>query len=183
MTKHATKIHGAWLLRPELFADERGYFLESWSSRAFSDLGIDVTFVQDNQSRSRRNVLRGLHYQAGSAAQGKLVWVASGAVFDVMVDLRSGSPSFGRWEACVLSAESHERLWIPPGCAHGFLVVSDYAEFFYKCTAPYVPGTERTLRWDDPDLHIGWPLGEGVVPVLSAKDAAGQSFAECEKYP
>jgi dTDP-4-dehydrorhamnose 3,5-epimerase len=182
MTKHKTKIHGAWLLRPKLFSDERGFFLESWNVHTFSNLGINEHFVQDNQSRSLRNVLRGLHYQVGSATQGKLVWVTSGTVFDVIVDLRSTSPSFGLWHGLLLSAKTHERLWVPAGCAHGFLVTSEHADFHYKCTAPYVPHAERTLKWDDEELDISWPLVSGEPPIISRKDACGMSFAECEKF-
>jgi dTDP-4-dehydrorhamnose 3,5-epimerase len=182
MTKHKTKIQGAWLLRPKLFSDERGFFLESWNVQTFSGLGINEHFVQDNQSRSLRNVVRGLHYQVGSAAQGKLVWVTSGTVFDVMVDLRSNSPSFGLWHGCLLSSETHERLWVPAGCAHGFVVTSEYADFHYKCTTPYVPEAERTLKWDDSKLGIAWPPLGGAAPIISLKDACGVSFAECEKF-
>jgi dTDP-4-dehydrorhamnose 3,5-epimerase len=182
MEKTATKISGAWLLRPKVFGDARGFFFESWNRKVFRDLGLDLDFVQDNHSRSSRNVLRGLHYQAGAAAQGKLVWVTSGTVFDVLVDLRKSSPTFGQWDGYMLTSENHERLYVPPGCAHGFLVVSDIADFHYKVTQPYAPETERALLWEDPDLSITWPLAASAKPVLAARDAAAPPFRDCEKY-
>jgi dTDP-4-dehydrorhamnose 3,5-epimerase len=182
MQKFPTKIHDAFLLKPRVFGDARGFFLESWNRDTFRDLGIDADFVQDNHSRSSRHVLRGLHYQASTAAQGKLVWVTSGTVFDVLVDLRKSSPTFGVWDGYMLTSEAHERLWVPPGCAHGFLVASDIADFHYKVSAPYAPMTERSLRWDDPDLSIDWPIQIGIDPIVSDKDAAAATFAECEKY-
>jgi dTDP-4-dehydrorhamnose 3,5-epimerase len=182
MTKYPTKIHDAFLLKPKVFGDPRGFFLESWNRDTFRSLGIDADFVQDNHSRSARNVLRGLHYQAGAAAQGKLVWVTSGTVFDVLVDLRKSSPTYGVWDGYMLTSEAHERLWVPPGCAHGFLVVSDIADFHYKVSAPYDTSTERSLRWDDPDLSIDWPIQIGIVPIVSPKDTTSASFAGCEKY-
>ena len=182
MEKITTKIHDAYLLKPKVFGDARGFFLESWNRQAFRELGIDFDFVQDNHSRSARNVLRGLHYQAGSAAQGKLVWVTSGTVFDVLVDLRKSSPTYGVWDGYMLTSEAHERLWVPPGCAHGFLVVSDLADFHYKVSMPYAPETERALRWDDPTLSINWPLEIGILPIVSPKDAIASSLEECEKY-
>lgn len=183
MQKHPTKIHDAWLLKPEVFGDARGFFLESWNREKFRKMGIDHDFVQDNHSRSSKGVLRGLHYQAGTAAQGKLVWVTSGAVFDVIVDLRRSSPTFGVWDGYALTADEHERLWVPPGCAHGFLVLSETADFHYKVTAPYAPDAERALVWNDADLAIKWPIPEGEEPLLSAKDAAAATLRDCEKYP
>lgn len=177
-----TKIHQALLLMPKVFRDPRGFFLESWNRETFRESGLDLEFVQDNHSRSSRGVLRGLHYQVGDAAQGKLVWVTSGEVFDVIVDLRRSSPTFGHWDGYALSAERHERLWIPPGCAHGFLAVSEAADVCYKVTAPRDPCAERFLRWDDPTLAIRWPLSETGIPILSAQDAAASSFEECQKY-
>jgi dTDP-4-dehydrorhamnose 3,5-epimerase len=182
MTKHPTKIHGAWLLKPKVFGDDRGFFLESWNRTTFQDIGLDVDFVQDNHSRSTKNVLRGLHYQIGDAAQGKLVWVSSGAVFDVIVDLRRSSPTFGKWDGYTLNAQTHDRLWVPPGCAHGFLVLSETADFHYKVTTPYNAQLERALHWQDPELSIPWPLDNITMPRLSAKDATAPFFQHSEKY-
>lgn len=172
-----TKIAGAWIWTPEIKADLRGFFLESWRKGPG-----EPEFVQDNHSRSARGVLRGLHYQAGEAAQGKLVWVTSGEVYDVIVDLRQSSPTFGQWESFVLGATAHARLFVPAGCAHGFLVLSESADFHYKVTKPRDPEAERCLQWDDKDLGIPWPRETGVQPILSEKDRAGLSFKECEKY-
>lgn len=177
-----TKVDGALLLKPRVFGDARGFFLEMWNRRAYQEIGVDVDFVQDNHSRSAKGVLRGLHYQIGAAAQGKLVWVSSGVVFDAFVDLRLDSPTFGRWDGHMLTAENHERLWVPPGCAHGFLVLSDSADFHYKCTNYYSPQDERVLQWDDPSIGIQWPLPEGTEPLLSARDENGRQFAESEYY-
>jgi dTDP-4-dehydrorhamnose 3,5-epimerase len=182
MEKTATQISGAWLLRPKVFGDARGFFFESWNRQVFRDLGFDVDFVQDNHSRSSRNVLRGLHYQAGAAAQGKLVWVTSGTVFDVIVDLRRSSPTFGQWDGYMLNSEKHERLYVPPGCAHGFLVVSEMADLHYKVTKPYAPEAERAILWKDPELSIRWPLTANEEPLLVARDAAAPLFRDCEKY-
>jgi len=182
MKKLPTKIHDAWLLKPKIFGDARGFFLESWNRETFRDIGLDLDFLQDNHSRSSKQVLRGLHYQPGDAAQGKLVWVTSGTVFDVIVDLRKSSPTYGVWDGYMLTTDAHERLYVPPGCAHGFLVVSANTDFHYKVTMPYNPQAECTLRWDDPDLAIDWPLEIGIEPILSAKDKAAPSFKDCEKY-
>lgn len=182
MEKFPTKINEAWLLRPRVFGDARGFFLESWNRETFRAMGLDLDFVQDNHSRSSKHVLRGLHYQIGSTAQGKLVWVATGAVFDVIVDLRESSPTFGVWDGYMLTSEKHERLYIPPGCAHGFLVTSEACDFFYKVTAPYNPSAERTLRWNDASLGINWPLESASPPIVSPRDAAALTFAECEKF-
>lgn len=175
-----TEIPDVVLLEPRVFGDERGFFFESWNRRTLAGLGIDADFVQDNHSRSARNVLRGLHYQI-EHAQGKLVRVIAGEIFDVAVDLRKSSPTFGRWVAFTLSAASRNMAWIPPGFAHGFCVTSDYAEFLYKVTDYWHPGSERTLAWDDPDLAIPWPLTG--APLLAAKDAAGTRLADAEVYP
>jgi len=175
----ATQHPEVLLLRPKVFGDARGFFFESYNRKAFSELGIDAEFVQDNHSRSAKGVLRGLHYQI-SQPQGKLVRVVAGEVFDVAVDLRRSSPHFGRVASFRLSAESHEMAWIPPGFAHGFLVLSDHAEFLYKTTDYYAPEFERCLRWNDPALDIAWPL-DGT-PLLSAKDQAGLPLAECEVF-
>jgi len=182
MQKIPTKIHDAYLLKPKIFGDARGFFLESWNRKTFRELGINADFVQDNHSRSSKHVLRGLHYQSGASAQGKLVWVTSGTVFDVIVDLRKSSPTYGAWDGYNLTTEAHERLWVPPGCAHGFLVVSDIADFHYKVTTPYSPKDERALRWDDPALGITWPIAIGINPIVSTKDAAAASFTDCEKF-
>jgi dTDP-4-dehydrorhamnose 3,5-epimerase len=182
MEKFPTTIHDAWLLKPKVFGDPRGFFLESWNRETFRDNGLDLDFVQDNHSRSSKGVLRGLHYQIGDAAQGKLVWVTSGTVFDVIVDLRQNSPTFGAWDGYVLNTETHDRLYIPPGCAHGFLVLSETCDFFYKATQPYNPQADRSLRWNDSDLAIEWPIEIGVEPIVSPKDASAVSFAECEKF-
>lgn len=177
-----SEIHQALLLKPKIFRDLRGFFLESWNKESFRREGLDADFVQDNQSSSLQGVLRGLHYQAGHAAQGKLVWVAAGCVFDVIVDLRRSSPTYAKWEGRMLVAENYERLWIPPGCAHGFLTLSPTANVCYKVTAPRDPRAEQFLRWDDPTLAIRWPLSEIGTPVLSAKDSSALSFEQCEKY-
>jgi dTDP-4-dehydrorhamnose 3,5-epimerase len=182
MQKIPTKIHDAYLLKPKVFGDARGFFLESWNKKTFQELVGDFDFVQDNHSRSSKHVLRGLHYQSGDAAQGKLVWVTSGTVYDVLVDLRKSSPTYGQWDGYYLTADAHERLWVPPGCAHGFLVVSETADFHYKVTTLYSPKDERALRWDDPELAITWPIEIGIEPLVSPKDASAASFADCEKY-
>jgi len=177
----ATAIPEVKLLEPRVFGDDRGFFMESYNRRTFTELtGIDVDFVQDNHSRSAKGVLRGLHYQIRQP-QGKLVRVVSGAVFDVAVDLRRSSPTFGRWVGEVLSEENRRQLWVPAGFAHGFLVLSDTAEFLYKTTDYYAPEHERCIAWNDPDLNVAWPLG-GTVPSLSAKDAQGLSFRDAELF-
>ncbi|MFN3544736.1 MAG: dTDP-4-dehydrorhamnose 3,5-epimerase [Thiobacillus sp.] len=166
-------------LQPRILEDARGFFFESYNRRVFAELGIQGEFVQDNHSRSKRGVLRGLHYQIRQP-QGRLIRVVVGEVFDVAVDLRRPSSNFGRAFTNRLSAETHEMLWIPPGFAHGFLVLSDYAEFLYKTTDYYAPDAERCLAWDDPELNIPWPL-DGA-PLLSAKDQAGLPLAQCEVF-
>jgi len=175
----ATQHPEVLLLRPKVFGDARGFFFESYNRKAFAELGITAGFVQDNHSRSAQGVLRGLHYQI-SQPQGKLVRVVAGEVFDVAVDLRRSSPHFGRAASFRLSAEAHEMAWIPPGFAHGFLVLSDHAEFLYKTTDYYAPQFERCLRWNDPALNIAWPLGG--EPLLSAKDQTGLTLAESEVF-
>lgn len=175
----STHIHGLLILEPKVFGDERGFFFESFNQRQFKELtGLDVDFVQDNHSRSAKNVLRGLHYQI-QQPQGKLVRVVQGKVFDVVVDLRRSSPTFGQHVGIELSAENKRMFWIPPGFAHGFVVLSETAEFLYKTTDYWAPEFERSLLWSDPALAIAWPL-DGA-PQLSAKDQAGKSFdaAEC----
>ena len=174
-----TTIPEVVLLEPKVFGDDRGFFYESWNKRTFSELGIAADFVQDNHSKSQKNVLRGLHYQI-EHAQGKLVRVAAGSVYDVAVDLRRSSPTFGQWVGFTLSAEDKCMAWIPPGFAHGFCVTSDSAEFLYKTTDYWSPAHERTLLWNDPQLAIPWPLtGE---PLLAAKDAVGKPFAQAETF-
>lgn len=169
------------LVRPQVFGDARGYFFESWEARKFAAAGLDIHFVQDNYSRSIQGTLRGLHYQL-QQPQGKLVRVTSGEVYDVAVDIRRSSPTFGRYVATVLSADNKHQLWIPPGFAHGFYVLSEYAEFFYKCSDFYAPQYERTLRWDDATVAIPWPLG-GRAPLLSPKDQQGKPLGEADCFP
>jgi len=169
------------VLTPRYLRDERGFFVESYNRRAFAEAtGADVDFVQDNHSRSTRGVLRGLHYQLPPRAQGKLVRVADGEIFDVAVDLRGGSPTFGRWFGTQLSAEKGNQMWIPPGFAHGFLTLSETADVLYKTSDYYAPDCERTLAWDDPAIAIEWPLD--VKPLLSAKDSAAPRLAQVETF-
>ena len=172
----ATEIPGVLLLEPRVFTDDRGAFFESFNAAAFAAaVGRPVSFVQDNQSTSRRHVLRGLHYQ-DPKPQGKLVRVLAGAIFDVAADIRPGSPSFGRWVGIELSAENRRQLWVPEGLAHGFLVLSESADVLYKTTDFYAPGCEKCLRWDDPTLGIRWPLS--APPLLSPRDAAAATLAD-----
>ena len=173
-------IPDVMLMVPKVFGDARGWFFESWEARKFAAGGLDVPFVQDNYSRSVRGTLRGLHYQIRQP-QGKLVRVTMGEVFDVAVDMRRSSPTFGKWVGTILSGENKHQLWVPPGFAHGFYVLSESAEFFYKCSDFYAPEHERTLRWDDPQLQIDWPI-KGV-PLLSPKDQAGKLLADADCFP
>jgi dTDP-4-dehydrorhamnose 3,5-epimerase len=182
MKFHSTPIKDVVLVEPQVFGDARGFFLETWQKEKFAAAGIEATFVQDNHSRSSRWTLRGLHFQS-ERTQGKLVRVTSGSVFDVVVDLRRSSSSFGKWWGVELSAENHRLLWVPRGLAHGMLVTSDTADFLYKCTDLYSPSDERTLAWNDPTLAIEWPLPTGMSPQLSPKDAQGLTFAQIEKFP
>jgi len=177
-----TPIQDVVLIEPQVFGDARGFFLETWHKEKFAAAGIDATFVQDNQSRSSQWTLRGLHFQS-EHTQGKLVRVASGGVFDVVVDLRRSSSSFGNWWGVELSAENHRMLWVPKGLAHGILVTSENADFLYKCTDFYSPAHERTLAWNDPALDIQWPLPPGTTPVMSPRDREGVTFAALEKFP
>jgi len=171
-----TAIPDVLIIEPKVFGDERGFFFESFNQKAFNEAtGLDVTFVQDNHSRSAKGVLRGLHYQVPPHAQGKLVRVVRGAVFDVAVDIRKDSPTFGQWVGTELSADNHRQFWVPAGFAHGFLVLSESADFLYKTTDYYAPHYERCIAWNDPDVGIGWP-DAGVTPSLSPKDQAGTSF-------
>lgn len=175
-----TEIPDVLIIEPRVFQDDRGFFLESFNERAFAEkTGITAQFVQDNHSRSLQNVLRGLHYQI-SQPQGKLVRAIVGTIFDVAVDIRKNSPTFGQWVGCHLSAENKQMLWVPAGFAHGFLVVSEAAEVLYKATDYYAPQYERSILWNDPDLAIDWPLaGEAI---LSAKDLAGTPFSQADVY-
>lgn len=175
-----TALPGVMLIEPRVFGDDRGFFLESWNAATFADAGLDLGFVQDNHSRSARHVLRGLHYQTVDP-QGKLVRVTAGSVFDVAVDIRRSSPHFGEWVGYELSAENKRMLFVPPGFAHGFVVLSDTADFLYKCTSLYAPAHERAIVWNDPAIGIDWPLG-GQFPLLSAKDAAAVALADAEVF-
>jgi dTDP-4-dehydrorhamnose 3,5-epimerase len=179
MKKTETSLAGVLLLEPRVFSDDRGFFLESYSERAFADIGIRERFVQDNHSYSARNVIRGLHYQI-KQPQGKIIRVVSGEILDVALDLRRSSATFGKWESFILSGENKRMLWLPPGLAHGFRVVSESAHVSYKATAFYAPEHERTLAWNDPDLKIDWQLkGE---PIVSAKDQGGVAFSRAETF-
>jgi len=179
-----TEIPEVLLIEPKVFGDDRGFFYESYNRRAFGEAtGLSVDFVQDNHSRSARGVLRGLHYQVRQP-QGKLVRVTAGEVFDVAVDLRRSSPTFGRWVGAHLSAENKQQLWVPAGFAHGYLVLSEHAEFLYKATDFYAPQHDRCIAWNDAQLAIRWPLPAGMAqPLLSPKDAAGATFAAADVYP
>lgn len=182
MTSIPSRLKDVLVLEPRLFGDARGYFFESWNARTFRDVtGVDAVFVQDNESRSQRGVLRGLHYQVDQP-QGKLVRVARGRVFDVCVDLRRSSPTFGQWDGVELSEANHLQLWIPAGFAHGYLVLSESADFLYKTTDFYAPAHERTILWNDPALRISWPLEPGQQPTVSAKDSAGVPFAQAPLF-
>ncbi len=166
-------------IRPKVHTDKRGFFMETYQQRVFAAHGIHADFVQDNHSFSQQHILRGLHYQT-QHTQGKLVRVLQGEVFDVAVDVRANSASFGQWVGVVLSGECKNQLWVPPGFAHGFYVMSEYAEFVYKCTDFYAPEYECSIRWDDQTLNISWPVASGATPLLSAKDQAGRAFDEIE---
>jgi dTDP-4-dehydrorhamnose 3,5-epimerase len=178
---HKTPIDGVVLIEPQVFGDDRGFFMETWQAEKFDAASIDAKFVQDNHSRSTQWTLRGMHMQV-EHTQGKLVRVTSGAVFDVVVDLRRSSTSFGKWWAVELSDQNHKMVWVPPGLAHGMLVTSPVADFLYKCTDIYSPAHERTLTWNDKTVGIEWPLPAGIKPNLSAKDSRGQSFSDIEKF-
>jgi len=175
-----TVLPDVLILEPKVFGDDRGFFFESFNARDFAQLtGLDVQFVQDNHSRSAKNVLRGLHYQI-QHPQGKLVRVTQGAVFDVAVDMRRSSPTFGKWAGVELSADNKRQLWVPPGFAHGFVVLSDTAEFLYKTTDYWFPEFERSLRWNDPQVDIAWPIQE--EPQLAKKDAEGSPFSSADTF-
>lgn len=177
----ATRLPDVLIIEPKVFGDERGFFYESFNAKAFAEAtGRVVQFVQDNHSRSAKGVLRGLHYQI-EQSQGKLVRVTAGEVLDVAVDIRRSSPTFGQWTSVRLSGQNHRQLWIPPGFAHGFVVLSESADFLYKTTDYYAPSAERCIRWDDPELAIDWELPG--APILSAKDQAGSALREADLFP
>ena len=178
----STFILDVLIVEPKVFGDERGWFTESFNAQEFSQAtGLDVNFVQDNHSFSRQSTLRGMHYQL-EKTQGKLVRVVSGSVYDVAVDLRKSSPTYGKWTGIELTAENHKQLWIPPGFAHGFLVLSPTAEFLYKTTDYYHPQSEVCLSWNDPKIAIQWPMGSDAYPALNAKDSAGLSWDQAPKF-
>jgi len=177
-----TKIPEVVLIHPDVFEDPRGYFLESWQARKFSEAGLGGEIVQANHSHSLRYVLRGLHYQIRQP-QGKLIRVVAGEVFDVAVDMRRSSATFGCWVGVLLSGENHHMLWVPPGFAHGFLVLSEAADFLYYCTDLWAPMYERAIVWNDPDVGVTWPLPPGEAPLVSAKDATAGRFREAEYFP
>ena len=174
-----TPIEGVLLIKPQVFGDERGYFVETWQKERYEAAGINLPFVQDNHSKSRKGILRGLHFQK-QHPQGKLVMVSLGEVVDVAVDIRKGSPTFGKWFGAILNQENQNQLWIPPGMAHGFVVLSDVAHFHYKCTDFYHPGDEGSIRWNDPTIAIDWPYKE--EPVLSAKDQIAPFFKDALEF-
>ena len=177
-----TAIPDVFEIEPAVHGDHRGFFLESWNQRDFAAAGLDLEFVQDNHSRSRGGILRGMHYQIDQP-QGKLVRVITGRVYDVAVDIRRSSPTFGRWVGVWLESDRANMFWVPPGFAHGFYVAPGGADFFYKCTDFYSPEGERVIRWDDPDLAIDWPVGDDGPPRVSDRDAAGKPFGEAETLP
>lgn len=171
-----TAIKGLLIIEPRVFGDARGFFMETWNESAFRAAGLDLAFVQDNHSHSQKGVLRGLHFQ-NPGPQGKLVRVTRGAVFDVAVDLREGSDTFGQWVGVELSAQNKRMFWVPEGFAHGFLTLTDETDFLYKCTAPYAPQSEHTLAWNDPAVGVEWPLAD-LAPIVSEKDAKGLALAD-----
>ncbi|MET0187080.1 MAG: dTDP-4-dehydrorhamnose 3,5-epimerase [Achromobacter sp.] len=175
-----TDIPDVMILEPKVFGDERGFFMESFNAEAFAKAtGVTTPFVQDNHSRSAKGVLRGLHYQL-QQAQGKLLRVVRGTIFDVAVDIRKSSPTFGQWVGVELTADNNRQLWVPPGFAHGFVVLSESADVLYKTTDYYAPASERCISWDDPEIAIAWP--EGIAPILSAKDQAGKQLRDAEVF-
>jgi dTDP-4-dehydrorhamnose 3,5-epimerase len=176
-----TDIPEVIIIEPRVFEDSRGFFMETFQAQKFTESGIAFDFIQDNHSRSKQFTLRGLHYQIPHA-QGKLVRVVVGEIFDAVVDIRRSSPTFGRWIGAWLSAESKRMLWVPPGFAHGFYVVSEWAEVLYKATDYYDQTAERCIRWDDPTINVAWPIASGKLPILSPKDLAGKQFLEAEVY-
>tara|TARA_Y100000589_G_C27000993_1_gene566731 strand:- start:178 stop:726 length:549 start_codon:yes stop_codon:yes gene_type:complete len=179
MKKIPTNLNGCFILEPTVHEDDRGFFIESWNKETFRNLDLDLEFVQDNHSRSTRGVLRGIHYQINKP-QGKLVRVTEGAVFDVAVDIRRESPTFGMWTGVELSSENKRMIWVPPGFGHGFLVLSEHADFQYKCSEFYSPEDDRGIRWDDEDIAIEWPMKPGTMPILSDKDNALPRLKDAE---
>lgn len=177
-----TRIPDVLLIEPQVYGDERGFFMETWQAARFADAGLPAAFVQDNHSRSRLGTLRGMHYQM-NRPQGKLVRCVIGAVYDVAVDLRRSSATFGQWVGELLSEENCRQMWVPAGFAHGFLVLSESADFLYKCTDYYDPASERTLAWDDPDLNIDWQIPAGAELLLSVKDRQGTLFRDAQCFP
>lgn len=177
-----SKIPDVVIIEPKVFGDQRGFFMETWSTRDFTEAGLDLNFVQDNHSGSTQGILRGLHYQIQNP-QGKLVRVVRGEVYDVAVDMRRSSPTYGESVGVILSEQNRRMLWVPPGFAHGFYVTSEHAEFVYKCTDLYAPEHERSLLWNDPDLNIDWPIAADVAPTLSEKDINGTPFKQADSYP
>ncbi len=175
-----TTLAGVLIIEPKVFGDERGFFMESWNAETFRAAGLDLSFVQDNHSKSARGVLRGMHYQKPDP-QGKLMRVTAGAVYDAVVDMRRSSPTFGQWFGVELSADNKRMLWVPEGFAHGFLSLADGTEFLYKCTSFYRPAQEHSLLWNDPAVGIEWPLGD-IVPQLAPKDRDGKPLAEAETF-
>lgn len=176
-----TRLPEVVLIKPKVFGDSRGYFLESWQQKKFADAGIEANFVQDNHSHSSQWILRGMHYQIRQT-QGKLVRVTRGAVYDVAIDIRRSSPRFGQWVGVELNDTNHHMLWVPPGFAHGFVALTDQVDFLYKCTDLYAPQYERTIRWDDPAVGIEWPLPAGVTPLLAARDAQAGGIQDVEVF-
>jgi dTDP-4-dehydrorhamnose 3,5-epimerase len=177
-----TGLPGVLLLQAEPKPDERGLFCEVWTADDLSKAGLPGSFAQMNYSRSRRGALRGLHYQAAPHGQGKLITVMTGRIYDVVVDLRQSSPTFGQWQGRYLDDKNHEQLYVPVGLAHGFLALTENTVVSYACTNPYNPQADRSLRWNDPDLAIDWPIAIGIEPIVSPKDAAAATFADCETY-
>lgn len=182
MKVQPTRLPDVLVIEPQVFSDERGYFLEAWHEQRLRSVGIDERFVQDNHSQSARDVLRGLHYQL-CHPQGKLVRVVTGSIFDVAVDLRRGSPTFGQWTGVTLSEENHRMLWIPRGFAHGFYTLDGPVHLLYKCTDYYAPEDERCIVWNDPDLAVSWPIPQGRAPIVGAKDLRGTRFCEAMYFP
>jgi len=176
-----THIADVKIIEPAVYGDDRGFFLESWNKETFEEHGLPTHFVQDNHSRSSQGILRGMHYQT-EHTQGKLVRVTAGAVFDVAVDLRESSATFGKWVGVELTATNHRMLWVPEQFAHGFYVMTEYADFLYKCTDLYSPDHDQSMLWDDPEVGIEWPLVNGAAPILSEKDTNAKSFADAPKF-